>query len=95
MACSCLPCSLDKDSLLEAVRELFAARLRQAFDGRTLVCTTSSRSHWWDGLWLPYEGHWTGNNHQAVGDIATISCDGQTITIGIVFHVDNLGPWKG
>ncbi|MDO4954532.1 MAG: hypothetical protein Q4E43_05285 [Akkermansia sp.] len=94
MACNCPPCSLDPAALLAKVRELFAARLKQAFHNRTLGCQATAGSHWWDGHWLPYEGHWTGHNHEAVGDFSLITVQDLTISVTICFHTVDLGPWQ-
>lgn len=91
MACTCQPCTLDKDAVLAAVRDLFAAKLREAFDGKRIPCSGSDG--WWTGLWDQYNARWSGNRHELHGKETTMSCDGQTITVIIGYTVEDKGNW--
>lgn len=89
MACKCS--GLDQEALLEAVRQLFAAKLKAAFDGRRIGCTATAGSHWWTGLW---DGAtWSGHNHILHGEYTAMSCDGQTIVVSICYSVEDAGTW--
>lgn len=90
MACKCS--GLDREALLEAVRQLFAAKLKAAFDGRRIGCTATAGSHWYTGTW---DGsRWSGHNHVLHGDYTLLSCDGSTITATIVFHIEDTGTYE-
>lgn len=91
MACNCQPCTLDKEAVLAAVRQMFAAKLRQAFDGKRIACGGSDG--WWTGLWDPYAAKWSGHRHVLHGEYTLLACDGQTITATICYSVEDLGTW--